>query len=202
MVRIVERDYRRRVSTLIQYDLISHALPLLTRNFGLSPSLKKTLLRTGLVCATALLSIVIFVSVVAYNGRRLDRESKRYADAAIIAIASHWNEKDLIDRASPQFLSSMKDPAALQSMMGMLGSLGALKKYEGSRGEARIDFHRPHGYIITALYVARADFSGGPAQITISLIRIDGAWKILGFWVTQHLSPGLWETKPEQRPKI
>jgi hypothetical protein len=168
----------------------------------LSPSLKKTLLRTGLICATALLSIVIFVSVVAYNGRRLDKESKRYADAAIVSITSHWNEKDLIVRASPQFLATMKDPAALQSLMGMLGSLGALKKYKGSRGEARIDFHGPHGYTITALYVAQADFSAGPAQITISLIKIDGVWKILGFYVTQHFFPGLWETKPNKQPNI
>jgi hypothetical protein len=164
--------------------------------------LKKTLRRAGLVCAIALLSIVIFVSVVEYNGNRLDKESKSYADAAIIAITSHWNEKDLIVRASPQLLATMKDPAAVQSMMGMLGSLGALKKYEGSRGEARIDFHGPHGYTLTALYVARADFSGGPVQITIALIKIDGVWKILRFYVTKLFFPGSWETKPEKRPKI
>jgi hypothetical protein len=168
----------------------------------LSPSLKKTLLRTGIVCATALLSIIIFVSIIAYNGRRLDKESKRYADAAIIAITSHWNEKDLIVRASPQLLATMKDPAAVQSMMGFFGSFGALKKYDGSKGEARIDFHRPHGYTITALCVARADFSGGPAQIMISLIKIDGAWKILGFYVTKHFFPGSWETKPNKQPSI
>lgn len=168
----------------------------------MAPSFKKTLLRTGLICATALLSIVIFVSVVAYNGRRLDKESKHYADAAIIAITSHWNEKDVIVRASPQLLAMMHDPAALQSMMRTLGSLGTLKKYEGSKGEARIDFHGPHGYTITALYVARADFTGGPVHITISLIKIDGAWKILSFYVTKNLFPGLLETNPEQRPKI
>jgi hypothetical protein len=164
--------------------------------------LKNTLRRTGLICSIALLSIVIFVSVVAYNGRRLDKESKSYADAAIIAIISHWNEKDLIVRASPQLLATMKDPAAVQSMMGVLGSLGVLKKYEGSKGEARIDFQGPHGCTLTALYVARADFNGGPAQITISLIKVDGAWKILSFFVTQHFFPGLWETKPEPRPNI
>jgi hypothetical protein len=164
--------------------------------------LKKTLLRTGLVCSTTLLSIVIFVSVVAYNGRRLDKESKRYADAAIVAITSHWNEKDLIDRASPQFLATMKDPAALQLMMGALGSLGPLKKYDGSKGEARIDFHWRHGYTITALYVAQADFNAGPAQIAIFLIKKDGVWKILGFHVTQHFFPGLWETKPNKQPNI
>ena len=168
----------------------------------MSPSLKKTLRRAGLVFAIALLSIVIFVSIIEYNGRRLDKESKSYADAAIVAITSHWNEKDLIARASPQLLATMKDPAAVQSTMGMLGSLGALKKYKGSRGEARIDFGGPHGYTLTALYVARADFSAGPAQITIALIKVDGAWKILSFFVTQHFFPGSWETKPEQRPKI
>ncbi len=168
----------------------------------MSPSLKKTLLRTGLVCATALLSIVIFVSVVAYNGRRLDKESKRYADAAIIAITSHWNEKELIVRASPQLLATMKDPVAVQSTMGVLSLLGPLKKYEGSKGEARIDFHRPLGYTLTALYVAQAEFSGGPAQITILLIKVDGEWKILSFNVTQHFFPGLWQTNPQKQPNI
>ena len=92
---------------------------MLTRSLELSPSLKKTLLITGIVCAIALLSIIIFVSIIAYNGRRLDKESKSYADAAIVAITSHWNEKDLIVRASPQLLATMKDPAAVQSTMGI-----------------------------------------------------------------------------------
>ena len=104
---------------------------------------------------------------------------------------------------APQLLATMKDPAAAAVHDGnVLRSFGALKKYEGSKGEARIDFHRPHGYTITALYVARADFSGGPAQIMISLIKVDGAWKILGFYVTKHFFPGSWETKPNKQPNI
>ena len=34
----------------------------------------------------------------------------------------------------------MKYPVAVQSTMGMLEPLGPLKKYEGLKGEARIDF--------------------------------------------------------------
>ena len=96
----------------------------------------------GGLCAAIVLLLIIAVAFIAYTGRGLDKESKTYADAAVVAIASQWNEQDLTDRASPQFMATVKDPADLDRVVGVWRTLGPLKKYDGSKGEANINLGR------------------------------------------------------------
>src|ERR1017187_1670145 len=60
-----------------------------------------------IVLGSIFLAIVVLGAIgsafVAVRGNALDKESKAYADAAIPAIANGWNEKELLDRASPEF---------------------------------------------------------------------------------------------------
>ena len=102
--------------------------------------MKKALMIFGGVCAGGLLLLVILVSFIAYKGHGLDKESKAYADSAIVAITSQWNEKDLTDRASPQFMATVKNPADLDRAVGLWRTLGPLKKYDGSKGDANVFF--------------------------------------------------------------
>jgi hypothetical protein len=60
--------------------------------------------------------------------------------------------------------------------------LGALKKYNGSTGEAGIDINIGHKFT-TAEYTANTDFVGGSAEIVIRGIKENNAWKILEFHV-------------------
>lgn len=66
--------------------------------------MKRLLATVGRIALLALMFIVALVAVVTVKGRALDRESKRYAHSAIVAIASHWNERALLERASPEFI--------------------------------------------------------------------------------------------------
>jgi len=95
--------------------------------------LRKILIVFGGVCAAGLIGLVIFIAFVAFTGRDLDQESKIYADAAIVAITSQWNEQDLTDRASPQLMASVRSPADLYRTFGILRTLGPLKKYDDRR---------------------------------------------------------------------
>jgi len=158
--------------------------------------LKKALLIFGGLCATGFLLLIVFIAFIAYTGRGLDKESKTYADAAIIAVTSQWNEKELTDRVSPQFMAAMRDPADVDRVVGMWRLLGPLKKYDGSKGDAHIELRGFRGKTITAVYVARAEFEHGSARIKISLIKSDGAWKILGFNVAPDSYPGLNAAQP------
>ena len=158
--------------------------------------MKKILIVFGGLCAALLLGLVILIAVIAYTGRGLDKESKTYADAAIVAIASQWNEQDLTDRASPQLMASVKNPADLERTFGILRTLGPLKKYDGSKGDANMSFFWPQGKTITAAYVARAEFDHGTAMIKISLIKLSGGWKILGFNVVPDSFPATSDVKP------
>jgi len=158
--------------------------------------LKKVLVIFGGLCAAVFLLLIILISIFAYAGRGLDKESKTYADAAIVAVTSQWNEKDLTDRASPQFMAAVKDPADLDRVLGTWRLLGPLKKYDGSKGGAHLDFNWPRGKTITAVYVARAEFEHGIAMINISLIKFNGTWEILGFHIFPNSFPGSQAAKP------
>src|SRR5580704_4212682 len=147
--------------------------------------MKKILMIFGGLCAVILLLVIILIAVLAYTGRGLDQESKAYADAAVVAIASHWNENDFVQRASPQLMDKIKDAAGLHKLMASLRSLGPLRNYEGSKGESHIALIFPSGETVTAFYVAKVEFDSGPADIKLSLIKLDGVWKILGFYVNQ-----------------
>ena len=149
----------------------------------------------GGVCAVILLSLVILISFIAYSGRGLDKESKAYADSAIVAITTQWNESDLTNRASPQLMATVKDPADLDRVFGVWRMLGPLKKYDGSKGEANINFG-PHGKSITAAYVARVEFDRNSARIKISLIKSDGAWKIFSLNIAPDSFPNPQAAKP------
>jgi hypothetical protein len=157
--------------------------------------LKKILTIFGGLCAVIFLLLVILIAFIAYTGRGLDKESKAYADAAVVAIASQWNEQDLTDRASPQFMATVKNPADLDRVVGIWRTLGPLKKYDGSKGEANINFG-PRGKMITAVYLARVEFDHNSARIKISLIKWDGVWKILGFYVAPDSFPNPQAAKP------
>lgn len=169
---------------------------LLARRWRRSLFLKRILMIFGGVCAAIFLLLLILIAFVAYTGRGLDKESKAYADAAVVAIASQWNEKDLTDRASPQLMATVKDPADLDRVVGMWRTLGPLKKYDGSKGDSHIDFHWPGGKTITAVYVARVEFDRGSARIKVTLIKSNGAWKILGFNVAPDSFPNPRAAKP------
>jgi hypothetical protein len=150
----------------------------------------------GGLCAAIVLLLIIAVAFMAYTGRGLDQESKAYADDAVVAIASQWNEQDLTDRASPQFMATVKDPADLDRVVGVWRTLGPLKKYDGSKGEANINLGSG-GRTITAVYVARVEFDHNSARIKISLTKSDGAWKILGFYVAPDSFPNPAAAKPD-----
>jgi hypothetical protein len=152
--------------------------------------LKTILTIFGWLCGAIAIAFVGLVSIAAYTGPSFDRASKAYADAAVVAIASGWNEKDLVERASPQLMAAVGDQDRLDRALGVWRELGALKKYDGSKGEAHIVFSWPGGRVVTATYVSRVEFEHGSATIEISLIRSDGAWKIRGFEVVPDSIPG------------
>lgn len=142
----------------------------------------KKLAVVGVIALVTLVFLVAVVAVVAVKGRGLDKESKGYADNIIVAIVSNWNERALLDQASPEFLNAC--PATCtDTLFNQAGKLGALARYLGSKGQANINVSIGKGTIITATYIARATFANGAASIKLDIVKRDGTWRILGFFV-------------------
>src|SRR5271167_2174558 len=123
--------------------------------------LKTILTIFGGFCAALAITFIGLVSIAAYTGPSFDKESKAFADASVVAIASGWNEKDLTDRASPQLMAVVGDQSGLDRALDTWRALGPLRKYDGSKGEAHIVFSWPGGRTVTADYVSRVEFDRG-----------------------------------------
>jgi len=65
--------------------------------------MKKFFIVLGSLFLALIVLVAIGIAFIAVKGTALDKESKAYADSAIPAIVTTWSEKELLDRASPEF---------------------------------------------------------------------------------------------------
>ncbi|HEX4328265.1 MAG TPA: hypothetical protein VH105_15695 [Burkholderiales bacterium] len=149
--------------------------------------IQKTLMVCGVLFIAQVVIIAVAIATLSWSGRGMDQASKAYTDAAIVAIVSHWDAFELEKRASPEFKAILK-PGDLDRLFTLFRKLGDLKNYKGSRGQANMNFDIKKGRIVSATYVAKADFEKGPAEILLVLIMHDGDWEVAGFRVN---SPAL-----------
>lgn len=141
--------------------------------------MKKLLMALGGI----FLVIIGLLVVAVVKGRALDKQSKAYADAAVVAIVSNWNDQALLDRASGAFMKTTNNEQ-LDQLFHRLRVLGKMTKYRGSKGSSSAYFSfNKWKWSITASYIGHADFQFGVAAIKINLIKVHGRWRILGFFV-------------------
>lgn len=148
--------------------------------------MKKALMVLGGIFSVILVVGVIGFVFIATKGKTLDRESKEYVDVAVPAIVSQWNQQELLNRVSPEFMEATKD-GDLDKLFTMFSKLGAFQKYNGAEGQANISVTSKNGKVTTAAYVAKADFEKGPAEIQVTLIKHADKWQILGFRINSKV---------------
>ncbi|HUX82690.1 MAG TPA: hypothetical protein VMV35_07615 [Halothiobacillus sp.] len=121
-----------------------------------------------------------FVGYGMYQGRDLDASSKAYVEANVPVVLSTWSEDELLKRSAPQLLSVLQtQPEQLHQVFQKLSALGALRRFYDVKGEANMAYTLKNGLVVTASYVAQAKFEHGDGHVTIRLIRLSGAWKLL-----------------------
>lgn len=129
----------------------------------------------------------IAIAIVAIRGTALDKESRAYVDAAIPAIFSQWNQKELLDRASPEFKQAVTLDQ-LDRAFRWGSALGQLQKCDPAQGQAGISITPQAGKVTIGQYAAKAQFEKGEATITLGLIKHGNQWQILNF---NFVSPAL-----------
>jgi hypothetical protein len=149
--------------------------------------MKKFFIVLGSIFLVLIVVGSIGIAFVAVRGNALDKESKAYADSAIPAIVTTWSEKELLDRASPEFRKVVKSDQ-LDQMFRWFTSLGHLQRCEPAQGEAGISVTTQTGKVISGRYAAKATFDKGEGTIKLGLIKHGEQWQILNFYVN---SPAL-----------
>ncbi len=144
--------------------------------------MKKTIMILGYIFLTLIVVIAATIASVTIIGKKLDKESKAFVDAAVPAIVADWDVEELQKRASPELDASV-DYDDVEDYFGSLQELGKFQGYNGSTGDSNITISLS-GYDITADYTASADFEAGSVEMQISLIKHGSQWQILDFKVS------------------
>ena len=142
--------------------------------------MKKVIMILGYIFLALIVGLLVGFGSLTVIGKKLDKESKAFVDAAIPAIISTWDVGEIEKRASPEFNADV-DYDGLEQDFGVLRQLGNLVMYKGSTGDAHITLSLQYGYEITADYTASADFEAGSTNMRMSLIKHGGQWQILDF---------------------
>jgi hypothetical protein len=142
--------------------------------------MKKFFIILGAVFLAVLVAGGSGIAFLAYRGIALDKESRAYADKAIPAIVSNWSERELLDRASPEFKQAVTIDQ-LDRMFRWFSRLGQLESCEPSTGQAGVSVTPKEGKIIIGQYTAKAKFQNGEAAVSLRSIKHGGQWQILRF---------------------
>jgi hypothetical protein len=132
-----------------------------------------------IILGSIFLAIIVLggigIAFIAVRGSALDKESKAYADTAIPAIVTTWNQKELLDRASPEFKKAVTADQ-LDRLFRWVSSLGRLQKCEPAEGHSLMSATTQSGKMISAQYTSKATFEKGDAMITLGLIKHGDQW--------------------------
>jgi hypothetical protein len=140
--------------------------------------------RFFIVLGSIFLALIVLggigIAIIAVRGIALDKESRAYADTAIPAVFSQWNQKELWDRASPEFKQAVTIDQ-LDRMFRWASTLGQLQKCDPAQGQAGVSITPQSGKVTNGQYTAKAQFEKGEATITLGLIKHGDEWQILSF---------------------
>jgi len=98
--------------------------------------MKKFLIVLGSIFLAVIVLGAIGIAFTAIRGTALDKESKAYADSALRAIVSTWSEKELLDRASPEFKKAVTIDQLDRFFLAYYNTLGGLLEVRDSAGSS------------------------------------------------------------------
>lgn len=146
----------------------------------------KTLL--AIVGALAIFVVGVFavLIVIGLNSiKPMKAEAVAYADEAIQAIATDWDDDAFVDRASAALLSQLSQDELRVIMAFGQHHLGPMSDYQGAACEiVGFEYTTKNGERVTATCEARAEHERGAASYALTLLKQNDNWSMLGFFVT------------------
>src|SRR5437868_13546263 len=145
--------------------------------------MKNILIILGSIFLVLVLLLVGMGGCLVYKGTQLDKSSKEFVTESLPLIVKEWNKDELISRSSPQLLKVIEKDDALDKLFGKLKQLGKMRFLSEPEGHANMTMTTGDGKVISAHYVAKAEYENGNAEIKIDVIQVNGDWKYLKFYV-------------------
>lgn len=132
--------------------------------------------------------IAFFIALFVVGFQRVGpllEEAHAYADESIPAIATNWSGAQLSSRAAPELAALLQGGALEQLMAAGSFQFGAMTSFSGaSCALTHYELRTGVGEIAVVNCAATGEFEKADAAFTLNIIKRNGEWKILGFFVT------------------
>jgi hypothetical protein len=145
--------------------------------------MKKLLIVLGSVFAGIIILLLIAAIIFIPRTLVLDKKATQYIAENTPAVVDGWNPQNLIDRASPELLSSVKSREAWDRLFAFFRQLGSLKHLDPAKGAVISGAYSGQGMYTIGNYTVQAVFEKGSAVISVQLLRVGTTWKINGFHI-------------------
>jgi hypothetical protein len=132
--------------------------------------MKKFLTVLGVIFLVVLVLGIAGFIYLASRGAALDKEARPSSTPPSPMVVKDWDQETFLKYASPEFLQATKGED-LTRLFKTFRRLGQMLEYQGSQGQANMFYMPRTGKQITGVYVAKAKFDAGPAQIKVTAIK-------------------------------
>jgi len=150
--------------------------------------MKKLFLTFGGILLLIIISISSAVGYFAFFVLpSYDESSKEFINENIPIILSSWDTSNIIENGSNELMSAISKEDLKVLFLKFSNKLGKLKTYKGCKGDSNVKINISTPNIVTAKYIADAEFENGSAEIKVKLIQIDNKWQYLSIYVQSPL---------------
>ena len=148
------------------------------------------------VILAIILSVVVVIAILLGLGIRRtvleQAEGQAYVERVLPACLREWNSDLLFKETAPDF-KQVTSSVELDSLFRVCADrLGSMKGYRGVQGNVTVWYRRrPDGETARGFYVAIVDFEEDVARVEVEIVKRDGRWRIIYFYLTSNafLSP-------------
>jgi len=151
--------------------------------------MKKVLSVIGGLFLVLLVAVGGMLGYAAFEGSKLDAESKAYVEAALPKFLSNPTADSVLSFMAPQDKANVKAADMLSFSSYVSQTLGEFRSYDDLKGDSLIMFS-PSGKNITAKYLVNCYFDKASVTAIVSLRKTGDAWSLMGvFFDANTLGP-------------
>jgi len=121
----------------------------------------------------------ISIAFMAFNGVRLDRQSKEATELMLTSICTSWDIEKMKEHESPFMAKTASDQDLKRYFDWFSQKLGPLKSISSSKGDSKVFYNLSNfSKNTSAHYLCTTTFEKASATINVDLVYIDGHWLI------------------------
>ena len=129
--------------------------------------------------------LILLVAACSQSDYSYMREGEPFATSLVQDVTKDWSSDKLVAQADPRMLKVFPESEIKKMLAQCAEGLGPVKRQETLAGRVSVETAIPGK---TVLYTIDVEGEKANGRITVKLQKLDGEWKVLGFWIQRQKS--------------